>query len=147
MTQDGCVSEASNEIALEVSAIPNELAFIQTNTINVCEESEIMIEAVQPMLGTGEWLTAADVSIVDPLNPSTFLLDIPMGETTVYWSLSFKGCKNYAQDSLVIRQEDIEIFAQDDAFTIELNSTLEQANVIENDFLSCLLYTSDAADE
>ena len=136
VTQDGCVSEASNEIALEVSAIPNELAFIQTNTINVCEESEIMIEAVQPMLGTGEWLTAADVSIVDPLNPSTFLLDIPMGETTVYWSLSFKGCNNYAQDSLVIRQEDIEIFAQDDAFTIELNSTLEQANVIENDFLS-----------
>ncbi len=136
VTQNGCISEKSNEVALEVSTIPNELAFIQTNTVSVCEESEIMIEAVQPMLGTGEWLTSSDVSIVDPLNPSTFLLDVPMGETTVYWSLSYKGCENYAQDSLIIRQEDTQILAQDDAFTIELNSTLEQANVIENDFLN-----------
>ncbi len=136
VTQNGCISEPSNEVALEVSAIPNELAFIQTNNVNICQDNEIMIEAVQPMLGTGEWLTSADVSIVDPLNPSTFLLDVPMGETTVYWSLSYKGCENYAQDSLVIRQADTEIFAQDDAFTIELNSTLEEGNVIENDFLS-----------
>jgi len=135
VTQDVCQSKRSNEVALEVSTIPNELAFIQTEDRNVCGDSEIMIDAVQPMMGTGQWLTSEEVAIVDPMNPSTFLLDVPMGETTIYWALSYKGCENYAQDSLVLLQADVDINAQDDAFTIELNRTLEAVNVADNDNL------------
>ena len=89
VTQDGCISEVSNKVVLEVNTIPNEIAFIIENVSNTCNENEVKIEAIQPMLGIGEWTTNADLAIVDPLNPSTFLIDVPNGTNTIYWSLSY----------------------------------------------------------
>jgi len=133
LTQDGCTSEVSNQVDLEVNTVPNEVAFIMEDAANVCNENEIKIEAIQPMIGTGEWTTNTNLAIVDPLNPSTFVVDVPDGMNTIYWSLSYKGCQNYSRDSLVLQQATSVIEAQDDAFTIELNSVLEAANIIEND--------------
>lgn len=136
VTQDGCISEVSNQVALEVNAIPNELAFIMDDVMNACDENELRIEAIQPMMGTGQWTTNADLAIVAPLNPSTILLDVPVGMNTIYWTLSYKGCENYSRDSLVVQQEASLIEAQDDLFTIELNSVLEAASVLENDVIT-----------
>jgi len=120
---------------LEVNSIPNETAFIMEDAANACNENELKIEAIQPMIGTGQWMTNGDLAIVDPLNPSTFLVDVPDGTNTIYWALSYKGCKNYSKDSLVIEQTASVLTAQDDAFTIELNGVLEAANITENDVL------------
>lgn len=136
VTQDGCKSEVSNQVDLEVNTIPNELAFILEDVMNTCNENELQIEAIQPMMGTGLWTTTEELAIVDPLNPSTILLDVPEGEHTIYWTLSYKGCKNYAMDSLVIQQEASVIEAQDDAFTIEFNTVLEAVSVIDNDVIN-----------
>lgn len=134
--QDGCTSEISNEVAVAVSAIPNEIAFIESENVSTCNNQELNINAVQPQIGTGQWLSPNNLMIVDPLNPSTILLDIPAGANKVYWSLSFKGCKNYSRDSLIIRPVASNIQAQDDEFTIDLNTVLEQADVTSNDLMS-----------
>ena len=136
VTQNGCTSELSNTVDLEVTPIPNELAFIMDEIMNICDENELSIEAIQPMMGTGQWTTNGDLAIVDPLNPSTILLDVPEGVHTIYWTLSYKGCQNYAIDSLVVQQEAGLINAKDDDFTIELNQVLEAANVTDNDLIN-----------
>jgi len=136
VTQDGCTSETSNPVALEVNKIPNELAFIVDDVMNACDENDLKIEAIQPMMGTGQWTTDANLAIVDPLNPSTFLLDVPEGMNTIYWTLSYKGCKNFSRDSLIVQQEASLIEAEDDVFTIELNSALEAVNVTDNDLIN-----------
>ncbi len=134
--QDGCISETSNEVNVEVSAIPNEIAFIESDDISTCNDNELNINAIQPQIGTGQWTSTADLSIVDPLNPSTILLDIPAGDNKIYWSLSYKGCKDYSRDSLIIQPAASLIQAQDDEFTIGLNSVLEQADITANDLMS-----------
>ncbi|MEM1119461.1 MAG: hypothetical protein AAGJ18_03385, partial [Bacteroidota bacterium] len=75
--QDGCQSDISNEVQLAVSAIPEEIAFIEKAELQTCSDSEVKIEALTPQIGVGKWLVANDLTIVDPSNPSTFLLDIP----------------------------------------------------------------------
>ena len=131
--QDGCASEISNTVSLEVNAIPNEVAFIMESSKNACNQREIQIDAIQPNIGSGQWTSNANLSIVDPLNPSTLLLDVRDGVNKVYWSLSYKGCLNYSIDSLIIIQTATLVEAQDDEFTIDLNGELVQANVIAND--------------
>ena len=71
--QDGCKSTPSNTVELEVSSIPNETAFIMENTNSSCNETEVMIEAIQPMQGSGIWTANLEIGIVDPLNPVTFI--------------------------------------------------------------------------
>ena len=135
INQDGCQSTVSNVIDLEVSTIPNEVAFISADAESACNQHEIQVEAIQPMLGIGQWTSSANLSFVNPFNPSTLLLDVPEGETKIYWTLSYKGCENYSRDSLVISQESALIEATDDEYTIDLNATLSDANVADNDLI------------
>ncbi|MEM6317523.1 MAG: gliding motility-associated C-terminal domain-containing protein [Bacteroidota bacterium] len=133
VTQNGCDSDLSNEVELEISAIPDEMAFIMENSATACDDRAIRIEAIQPMLGTGQWTASNNLTFVDPLNPSTLLVETPEGDHTIYWTLSYKGCKNYAQDSLTVRQAPSAITATDDEFTVAFNDKLEQENLLVND--------------
>jgi gliding motility-associated-like protein len=134
--QQNCKSEISNKIEIEVDKAPIETAFILDDFSNSCRETEMKIEAIQPLLGTGEWSSSSNASFVNPLNPATILLNLKSGNNTIYWTLSYKGCEDYSKDSILIHHEETIIEAMDDEFTIEFNGTLEQADLIQNDLLS-----------
>ena len=63
------------------------------------------------------------------------MTNLKEGDNQIFWTLSYKGCKNYSRDSMIIRREDAVLDAKDDEYTIAFNSKLEQVNLLGNDFL------------
>jgi len=100
LMNEGCISEASNMVNVEVDAIPEETAFILDDAGSFCAESEVIVEAVQPTMGTGQWsVTNSTATIVDAVNNTTLITNLDPGGNTILWSLSFRGCENYSTDT------------------------------------------------
>ena len=136
LMNEGCVSEASNMVNVEVDAIPEETAFILDNSGSFCAESEVIVEAVQPTIGTGQWsVTNSTATIVDAVNNSTVITDLDKGGNTILWSLSFKGCENYSTDTISYFRDASFVQAENDEYTIDINQSLDAINLAANDQL------------
>ena len=139
LMNEGCASEPSNMVEIEVDEVPEESALILEDAGSFCAESEVVVEAVQPAIGIGQWsVPNSTVSIIDAANPSTLIRDLDQGSNTLIWSLSYKGCENFSTDTLVLFRDGTSVRAEDDEYTIDINTSLIAASVVANDQLSGL---------
>ncbi len=134
LTNEGCTSEPSNMVFLEVDAAPEESAFILDESSSFCAESRVVVEAVDPTIGTGKWsVPNSNAKIIDAANPMTTIDELDKGGNTIIWSLSYKGCDNYSSDTIFVSRETSSVLAQNDEYTININRSLTTANLLEND--------------
>jgi len=139
LTNEGCTSEFSNKVNLEVNEIPEETAFILDESSNFCATSEISVEAVQPTIGVGQWsVLNSDAAIIDASNNNTIIRDLDKGGNTILWSLSYKGCDNFSTDTIFAFRDGSSIRAEDDEYTIQINNELAPTSLLTNDLLDGL---------
>ena len=139
LTNEGCTSEFSNKVNLDVNEIPEETAFILDESSSFCTASEISVEAVQPTIGSGQWsVLNSDAAIIDASNNTTIIRDLDKGGNTIVWSLSFKGCDNFSTDTIFAFRDGSTIRAEDDEFTIQINNELAPTSLLTNDLLDGL---------
>ncbi len=139
LTNEGCTSELSNSVVLEVNEIPEETAFILDESSSFCAASEISVEAVEPTIGVGQWrVLNSDAAIVDAGGNSTIIRNLDQGGNTILWSLSYKGCDNFSTDTIFAFRDGSSIRAADDEYTIQINNELEPTSLLENDLLDGL---------
>ncbi len=139
LTNEGCTSELSNSVNLEVDEMPEETAFILDESSSFCAASEISVEAVQPTIGVGQWsVLNSDAAIVDASANNTIIRNLDQGGNTIVWSLSYKGCDNFSTDTVFAFRDGAAIRAADDEYTIQINNELESTSLLENDLLDGL---------
>lgn len=139
LANEGCVSELSNRVNLEVDEMPEETAFILDESSSFCAASEISVEAVQPAIGVGRWsVLNSDAAIVAAGDNNTIIRNLDQGGNTILWSLSYKGCDDFSTDTIFAFRDGSSIRAADDEYTIQINNELEPTNLLKNDLLDGL---------
>lgn len=129
-TENGCTSESTVTVALD-NSLARATAGRDTSTCN----DEAPLIGNLPSGTTGQWTSAAGITIEMPGIASTMALGLKEGENRFIWSLSTANCANYSRDTLRIVRETAPIAANDrlDNFTASATMPTTTINVVSND--------------
>lgn len=97
---NGCRSLIPIIHSIQINTIPDQSADAGPD-INICDGTDLILCAQQPLIGTGQWSQSAGpvTTIVQPEENCTSILGYQPGATMVFtWSLSNGACLNYASD-------------------------------------------------
>ncbi|MEL6274530.1 MAG: hypothetical protein AAFU03_05375, partial [Bacteroidota bacterium] len=102
---NGCFSDLSNALNIQLDIADGDAAMAGNDT-TVCE-GLYLLQAVEPIVGTGEWeliSEVGDVFIANPSSPTTAVSGMTeFGSPYVFvWALSNGECKDYSRDTVVI---------------------------------------------
>ena len=101
--------------------------------MTICEATEIpLLQATPPTIGTGQWTALDGATVVQPASAHSTVLGLLPGENRFVWTLTNGICPGVGSDTAVVFLDKIE--AVDDAFSLPLNDTLRNINLLENDF-------------
>jgi gliding motility-associated-like protein len=133
VVDNGCVSDLSQGVRLQVDTIPSEVAVIVPDEDRFCNTEEIEITAIAPIVGTGLWTTDDSGVILNPGNNVTSVVQVPTGYSAYIWTLSNGVCRNYSADTLTIEVIEASVDAVDDYFELNPGDRLDSDQVLAND--------------
>jgi gliding motility-associated-like protein len=129
----GCPSDASASLFLTGHAIPEDVA-AAGDDVESCPGDIIIVDADDPTPSTGIWTSSSPEVVFGNANdPSTTVNDLPPGQYTLTWTLSFEACENYSSDSIlvsvistpVVFPDTVEVpFGLTEEFIVTLNDSL-----------------------
>ncbi len=99
--QYGCLSAEENYTEIVINASPNENAFAGED-LALCGNTTINLEAFNPSIGSGEWLSLNGATVISPNLANSLVTNLNPGDNIFVWSLSNGDCENYSSDTLVI---------------------------------------------
>lgn len=103
VTQGVCQDSSTFDITLDdtvsANAGPDQILDIRYET---------NLEAVPPVIGSGEWTVSNDSQISDITDPATYVSSIPAGQTVCYWTVTNGVCPA-ATDTMRIQVNDLDI--------------------------------------
>ncbi len=133
ISQINCPDFEKDTVQFTINDMPPDNALVREETIVLCEQDQLTLNAEFPAFSTGEWLTNSEANIANPTNPVTFVEDLNPGKNVFVWALSNGACTHYSKDTVIVYSERTPM-ANSDAYEINLNDTLNM-NVLENDVL------------
>ena len=96
-----CGAFSSDELVITVDDLPSEGANAGFDRTICSDGSEITLNALNPLQGTGMW-TSTTATILEPNNPNSEVTNLADGENVFTWVLSNGSCTNYSADQVVI---------------------------------------------
>ncbi len=129
-----CPNFATDTVQLSINDMPADNALVREESIILCDEDQLTLNAEIPTFSMGQWFTESGATIANPTNPSTFAENLDPGENVFIWALSNGACENYSTDTVIVHSERMPMINAD-AYEINLNDTLDM-NVLENDVIS-----------
>ena len=133
---DGCPSQISDTLSIEIFDIPDSPAEVFDDQIFVCNSDFISITAdIIPPDVMIEWRTAdPDINIFGSTSAEVSLSNLNIGSNLVFLSSSNGQCANFATDTIeVIMLTEIE--ANDDIFNVDFGTSIT-VDILENDLFS-----------
>lgn len=104
-TRTNCPSGKSQQVTVWADTIPSSKAFAGPSFV-ACDTTPFLLNAVMPTVGSGTWtlFNGGTVQIVNPNSDSTLVRKAqPGGTYTFAWTISAGACKNYSQDTMVVK--------------------------------------------
>lgn len=130
-TLNGCPSEKSIPVTLNVSIPPEELAKAGSDQI-LCSEETTNLSAAMPTIATGKWSALTPGTIIaDPTDPNTRVSGLHEGANYFVWSLSYNKCVDFSADTVIIWLPKLNSI-KDDVFRLQ-NGATQELNVGAND--------------
>ncbi len=129
---NGCESAASVPFNLQVVSSQTGIAFAGDDQ-TICEANEIAtLQATPPTVGNGHWTPLDGATVVQPASASSTVLDLLPGQNRFVWTLTNGICPGVGSDTVVVFLETLK--AMDDFYSLPLNDSLLNINLLENDF-------------
>lgn len=130
---DGCLSEKSMPVVVDVVSPPNVRAEAAENDIIVCPDESIrLISRHEPPLVNILWTTDSDeIEIDDDSAVSPLISGLPAGNTQIFLSYSVNGCPDFSKDTINIYTEFLPE-AEDDSYHLQYGQN-GLFNILEND--------------
>ncbi len=127
-----CTDFDSDQITVNVSALPTEMANVAQDEIVVCGTSQTTLSAGTPIASTGVWTTSGTSTIATTNNESTTVSNLQPGVNVFNWTLSNGACVDFSTASITVFAEE-SVSAVNDSYTVENNTTLVNENVLDNE--------------
>ena len=134
ISENECPNYAADTVQLSLNDIPADNALVREESIILCDEDQLTLNAEIPTFSMGQWFTEGGATIANPTNPSTFAENLSPGANVFIWALSNGACENYSTDTVIVHSERMPMINAN-AYEINLNDTLDM-NVLENDVIS-----------
>jgi gliding motility-associated-like protein len=129
---NGCESTISAPLNLLVVPAQTGTAFAGGDQ-TVCEANEIAtLHATPPTVGAGHWTPLDGATVVQPASAHSTVLGLLPGENRFVWTLTNGICPGVGSDTAVVFMENVKVM--DDFYPLELNDSLLNINLLENDF-------------
>ena len=129
-----CRSAASNAIDVNIQAIPDEVAQIIGEDLEVCQASSLSLSAVAASESDGMWTSPSGATVLNPNSAETGVADLQIGENTFVWTLSDEVCGDFSSEMVVLTLADAAaIAAQDDAISTDFNTAASNVDLLSND--------------
>ncbi len=109
---NGCLSEFSNEIRVEVLA-PTELIAFAGIDQTLCAAAAVHLEANEVSAGVGQWQSLTGATIVNPYEASTEALNLNAGLNQFVWTVTSDVCGVNSADTVAIM---VDMLTDDRAF-------------------------------
>lgn len=130
---NGCESMLSAPFNLQVIPSQTGTAFAGDDQ-TVCEANQIAtLQAQPPAVGEGHWTPLDGATVVQPAVAYTKVLGLVPGENRFVWTLTNGLCPGVGSDTTVVYLENLK--AMDDFYSLPLNDSLLNINLLENDFI------------
>ncbi|MBK8565550.1 MAG: gliding motility-associated C-terminal domain-containing protein [Saprospiraceae bacterium] len=134
---NGCESMLSAPINLQVFPAQTGTAFAGDDQ-TVCEANETpMLHATPPTVGAGHWVPLDGATVVQPASAHSTVLGLQPGENRFVWNLTNGFCPGVGSDTAVVFLENVK--AVEDFYSMPLNDSLLNINLLENDFIQNML--------
>jgi len=118
-TLEGCISQSSVPISVNVSIPPEELARAGADQI-ICTGREATLTADQPAVSTGYWKALTlGTSILNSKDAITVASNLTIGENKFVWILDYNTCKGFSKDTVSIWVPEL-IRVLDDLYSLPL---------------------------
>jgi len=134
ISEDECPNFDIDTVQLNINDMPPDNAVVREESIVLCEEDQLTLNAEIPTFSTGQWMTESGAIVANPTSPSTFVESLNPGQNLFVWALSNGACANYSTDTVTVHSERQPIINADN-YEINLNDTLNM-NVLENDVIT-----------
>lgn len=129
----GIHSTDTVDIAIEIS--PSIFANAG-GPIVTCTQDTLLLNAVNPSVGTGIWTTSSSAVIIMPTQANTIVTNLQQDTTVFVWSLSNGDCSNYDSDSMFVVLGGASPIANADIFNVLPSNTAILIDVLPNDQLT-----------
>ena len=100
LTDGTCVDFSRDTVVVRVFDAPEERAFVVGEWVYACGEDDQVLEALEPLDGTGRWTTTGNARIARPRQALTPVEALDPGVNVFVWSLSNGACAAYSTDTL-----------------------------------------------
>jgi gliding motility-associated-like protein len=97
----GCADFSSDEVTYTINALPPEVAYAGPDIV-LCAGNSTIMDATAPVFSTGEWTTNSGAVIINPTLNNSTIVNLPVGTSEFYWSLSNGSCLEYSIDTMLI---------------------------------------------
>ncbi len=128
---NGCLGEAGAAF-LELEQTPNEVADIPETEIYFCADETLELRAVNPTQSNGMWRSLGTATVLNPNENITLIADLADGANVFEYVLSLEACGEFSVDQVTVFGP-ARITANDDAYDLEMNERLDNADAAEND--------------
>ncbi|MBI1224690.1 MAG: T9SS type B sorting domain-containing protein [Bacteroidetes bacterium] len=133
---NGCESVVSAPFSLQVVPAQTGTAFAGDDQ-TICEATELTyLQATPPVVGEGHWTALDGATVVQPAAAATTVQGLLPGENRFVWTLTNGTCPGVGSDTTVVFLENGKAMA--DFFTLPVNDSLVNINLLENDFIQNL---------
>lgn len=134
---NGCESMLSVPLNLQVVPAQTGTAFAGGDQ-TICAANEMaMLHATPPTVGNGTWTPLDGATVVQPASAHSTVLGLLPGENRFVWTLTNGICPGVGSDTAVVFLENVK--AVEDFYSLPLNDSLLNINLLENDFTQNLL--------
>jgi len=129
---NGCESAISAPFNLQVIPAQFGMAFAGDDQ-TICEANKTAtLHATPPTIGSGHWTALDGATVVQPAAANSTVLGLTPGENRFVWTLANGNCPGVGSDTAVVFLENVK--AVEDFYSLPLNDTLLNINLLENDF-------------
>jgi|GEM_PF-3353705 len=135
LSEGNCQNYATDFVSIDITGIPDEDAMIAQDEIVVCGSSQVFLDAIAPLEGTGSWMGNTSANIVDVELANTEVNSLEPGANTFTWSLSSGNCLDYSQAEVNVFLEE-GVTPVSDTYTTLFGTSIQNENLISNDILN-----------
>ena len=130
-----CENYDSDQITVVISSIPEEMANIAQDEIEICGTNQTTLTAGTPIESTGAWSTNGSGTISSINSESTLVSNLQDGANVFTWTLSSGNCVDFSTASITVFVEE-GVSAVSDTYSVEGGNTLTSENVLDNEIFN-----------